>query len=179
MYREGACSGKVIWSPFIRFRVREGNRSPCCSLSPITSLPGFHVYRISASRAQEIIIPRPHRRGKHVTVEKIAKRCASPDTGLYHYENTNSSFPRKRESRHPTRRDRCGLVMSLDSRFRGSDGWGQRSFAIFSYMVRAIASYEGADTGPQGGNFRAIAHAAGWFAPSDFGYGAMAHIRVF
>ncbi len=121
MYREGACSGKVIWSPFIRFRVREGNRSPCCSLSPITSLPGFHVYRISASRAQEIIIPRPHRRGKHVTVEKIAKRCASPDTGLYHYENTNSSFPRKRET----------TTIALGSRFRGSDGWGAVEFRNF------------------------------------------------
>ena len=54
--------------------------------------------------------------------EKIAKPYASPDIGLYRYDNTNSSFPRKRES----------TTIALGSRFRGSDGWGQWSFAIFS-----------------------------------------------
>ena len=41
------------------------------------------------SRLVHVSLARGH---EGQTLETIAKRCASPDTGLYHYENTNSSL---------------------------------------------------------------------------------------
>ncbi len=69
-----------------------------------------------------------------MTNEKIAKPCASPDIGLYRYDNTNSSFPRKRESTTIA----LGLPLSRERRM------GAVEFRNFLMTNRAYITVSGA-----------------------------------